>query len=153
ALLKAIAELYTPFAEEQDQCLIANIEPGILVDGDRELLTQMFVNLVENALRHTAAGTRIDVRVAIFDGRPLCVIADSGLGIPPTEREKVFSRFYRLDRSRAAAGNGLGLSLVAATAKLHRIAIGLSDNEPGLRVTLRFPSLSENLAYARELDS
>ena len=139
ALLQAIVELYAALAEDQQQSLEGRIEPGLGVRGDRELLTQMFVNLVENALRHTSAGTRIEMTAGLIAGRPVCSIADSGPGIPPAEREKVFRRFYRLDTSRATPGSGLGLSLVAAIAALHDVRVELADNAPGLRVTLGFP--------------
>ena len=142
ALLKAIVELYAALAEDQQQSLEGRIERGLVVRGDRELLTQMLVNLVENALRHTPPGTRIEVTAELAAGRPLCSVADSGPGIPPAERDKVFRRFYRLDASRATAGSGLGLSLVAAIAELHHVTVELTDNGPGLRVTLRFPASS-----------
>ncbi|HXU58858.1 MAG TPA: HAMP domain-containing sensor histidine kinase, partial [Verrucomicrobiae bacterium] len=140
ALLKAIVELYAALAEDQQQSLEGRIDHGLVVRGDRELLTQMFVNLVENALRHTPPGTRIEMTAALVAGRPVCGIADSGPGIPPAERDKVFRRFYRLDASRATAGSGLGLSLVAAIAELHHVKVALADNAPGLRVTLHFPA-------------
>jgi signal transduction histidine kinase len=142
ALLKAIVELYAALAEDQQQSLEGQIERGLVVQGDRELLTQMLVNLVENALRHTPPGTRIGVTAGLVAGRPVAVVADSGPGIPPAERDKVFRRFYRLDASRATAGSGLGLSLVAAIAELHHVTVELTDNGPGLRVALRFPASS-----------
>ncbi|HEY8016049.1 MAG TPA: ATP-binding protein [Dongiaceae bacterium] len=142
ALLKAIVELYAALAEDQEQSLDGRIEHGLVVRGDRELLTQMFVNLVENALRHTPPGTRIEVTAELVAGRPVAVVADSGPGIPPAERDKVFRRFYRLDASRATAGSGLGLSLVAAIAELHHVSVELTDNRPGLRAALRFPASS-----------
>jgi signal transduction histidine kinase len=143
ALLEAIVELYAALAEDQRQSLDSRIDHGLVVRGDRELLTQMFVNLVENALRHTPPGTRIEVTAELGAGRPVCAIADSGPGIPPGERDKVFHRFYRLDASRATAGSGLGLSLVAAIAELHHVKVELTDNAPGLRLTLRFPVSGE----------
>ena len=138
ALIKALVELYAAYAEDQAKTIASRIEPGISVPGDRELLTQMLVNLVENALRHTPAGTRIEIGLARESSGIVCTIADNGPGIPAEEYDKVFHRFYRLDASRATPGSGLGLSLVAAVASLHRIRIELSDNQPGLRVTLRF---------------
>ena len=137
ALIRAIAELYLAYAEDQAKTIVSAIEPGITVQGDKELLTQMLVNLIENALRHTPAGTRIELSLARQGGAVVCTIADNGPGIPPEEFDKVFRRFYRLDASRATPGSGLGLALVAAVAALHRIRIELSDNRPGLRVTLR----------------
>ncbi|MEA2780111.1 MAG: hypothetical protein QOK29_1655 [Rhodospirillaceae bacterium] len=140
SVCKTIVELYAAFAEDHQQSLEARISHRIVVRGDRELLTQMIVNLLENAFRHSPAGTRIEVSLERVSGSPVCVIADDGPGIPSEEREKVFRRFYRLDASRATPGSGLGLSLVAAIAELHRVPIVLADNAPGLRVTLRFPA-------------
>ncbi|WP_197469190.1 sensor histidine kinase KdpD, partial [Oleiphilus sp. HI0125] len=68
-------------------------------------------------------------------------IADSGIGIPEEERSKVFDRFYRVAKSRSQPGNGLGLSLVQAVVELHQGEIKLSDNEPGLIVTLELPEI------------
>ncbi len=138
AVLRSIVDLYAAFAEDHHQALTSRIADGITVRGDRELLTQMVVNLVENALRHTPAGTQIDITLQLASGRVLCIVADDGPGIPQREHDKVFRRFYRLDTSRATPGSGLGLSLVAAIAELHRISIILDDNKPGLRVTLKF---------------
>ncbi len=137
-VLRAIVDLYAAFAEDQRQALTANIADGVTVHGDRELLTQMLVNLVENALRHSPTGTLIQVRLERQAGAVLCSIADNGPGIPKEEHDKVFRRFYRLDASRATPGSGLGLSLVAAIAELHGVAVILADNQPGLRVELRF---------------
>lgn len=134
-----IMDAYAPVAEDQGHRLIGEVAGGIHVQGDRELLTQMLANLVENALRHTPAGTEIQVLLAANTSGPLATIADSGPGIPERERSKVFQRFYRLDASRTTPGSGLGLSLVAAVADLHEIAIELRDNRPGLKVEMRFP--------------
>ena len=138
-VLRAIVDLYAAFAEDQKQELVGNIADGVTIRGDRELLTQMMVNLVENALRHSPAGTRIEVRLERLAGSALCVVMDNGPGIPAEEHDKVFRRFYRLDASRATPGSGLGLSLVAAIAELHHVSVTLADNNPGLKVTLRFP--------------
>jgi signal transduction histidine kinase len=72
------------------------------------------------------------------DGQTRVSIADSGPGIPEQEREKVFRRFYRLEQSRGQPGNGLGLSLVAAVARLHDVNLWTEDNAPGLRVEMKF---------------
>lgn len=117
-----------------------DIQPGVTIDGDRDLLVQMLANLIENAIKHTPAGTTVLLKLASAPGLLTAMVADTGLGIPASARDKVFRRFYRLDKSRASPGNGLGLALVAAVADLHRIMVRLEDNEPGLRVTLTFPS-------------
>jgi signal transduction histidine kinase len=78
------------------------------------------------------------VKAENIDARPVITIADDGAGIPAEEYEHVFKRFYRLERSRYAPGNGLGLSLVAAVARLHDARIEMLDNSPGLRLRLWF---------------
>lgn len=139
-LLRTIVETYAPVAEDCHHRLVSDIAPGVRIRGDRELLTQMFANLIENALGHTPSGTEMEVRLQSSVEGPLAVIADHGSGIPEPERGKVFQRFYRLDASRATPGSGLGLALVAAIAALHGLNMELSDNQPGLRITLRFAS-------------
>ena len=138
AVFETIAETYSPVAEDHRQSIVATIAPGIHMLGDRDLLTQMLSNLVENAIRHTPPGSTI--RLSLEEnasGRPLGAVVDDGPGIPEEARDRVFDRFFRLEASRATPGNGLGLSLVAAIAQLHEIDIELADAHPGLRVTLR----------------
>jgi signal transduction histidine kinase len=137
-VFQAIADAYGAVAEDHGQTLAAAIAPDIRVQGDRELLTQMLANLVENAIRHTPAGSRIDLVLKRDANGPVGMVSDTGPGIPPETRDKVFQRFFRLERSRSTAGSGLGLSLVAAIADIHGIAVTLSDNEPGLKVRLDF---------------
>ena len=115
------------------KALVSSIEPNIHVRGDRELLAQLFVNLIENALRHTPSGATISISLARRDGQAIAEVSDTGPGIPENERVNVFKRFYRLDHSRSTPGAGLGLALVAAVADLHSARVQLLDNEPGLR--------------------
>jgi signal transduction histidine kinase len=137
-VFQTIAETYMPVAEDQGQFLTAKIDPGITTLGDRELLTQMLANLVENAIRHNAPGTKIGITLERTRRGELGAVADNGVGIPIESRAKVFQRFHRLEASRTTAGSGLGLSLVAAVADLHDIVIALEDNRPGLRVVIEF---------------
>ena len=127
-------------AEDEGKAFAAEIEPGIRIVGDQDLLVQMFANLVENAIRHTPPHTHIRLLLKSAKGEVLAEVADSGPGIPVEQREKVFERFYRLDASRSTPGHGLGLSLVSAVASLHGIQITLEDNLPGLRAMVRFPT-------------
>ena len=140
-VLADVADIYEPVAEEAGDRLVSTvaIAERAHVTGDRELLTQLFANLIENAIRHSPQGTRIDVSLQKRGERHVAIVADSGPGIPEQERENVFRRLYRLERERATPGSGLGLSLVAAIAELHGAAVELNDNGPGLRVEVSFP--------------
>jgi signal transduction histidine kinase len=133
-----ICQAFGPAVEDAGKNLVADIVPELIVDGDRALLTQMVVNLVENAIAHTPAGVSIRISVARDAGCAVLAVADTGPGVPEGERERIFQRFYRAERSRTTQGNGLGLSLVAAIADLHGIAIAVEDNRPGLVVAMRF---------------
>lgn len=137
-LLQTVAELYQPAFEDKEQRFSHSIPAGLTVQGDRELLTQMFANLVENATRHSPQGARIVLTAAAADTGIEVAVADDGPGIPPGMREKVLQRFVRLDSSRTTPGNGLGLSLVAAIANLHGVVLSMADNAPGLRFQAKF---------------
>lgn len=138
AIVETVVEAFTPSAEEDGKVLVSpRLDPAV-VAGDRELLTQMLVNLVENAIRHTPAGTRIEVDLTAGSGVVRLTIADDGPGVPAEERGRIFRRFYRLERSRTTDGSGLGLSLVKAIADRHEATVSVSDNRPGLRVSLDF---------------
>ena len=113
-------------------------EPA-LVDGDRELLTQMLVNLVENGLRHGGGHAQVTVRCWVEGGRPVLSVTDNGPGVPDAERERLFDRFYRLEASRSTPGSGLGLALVAAVARLHGAEASLRNASPGLEAAVAFP--------------
>ncbi len=135
-----VADAYRAVAEDHQKDMSVALAPNVMIYGDRDLLMQMLVNLLDNAIHHTPAQTTIRLSLENSAADPIAVIADSGSGIAETERKKVFERFYRLDRSRSSPGNGLGLSLVAAIATLHGIGVELQDNKPGLRVVLAFPT-------------
>jgi signal transduction histidine kinase len=128
---REIAELYEPFAEEKGIVFSIRLAPVRPVSGDRDLLSELLSNLVDNAIKFTPAGG--EVAITLSDGphaRSLRVI-DSGPGIPLEQREAVFQRFYRSDASRSVEGYGLGLSLVDAIVKLHGFRLGIDDNQPG----------------------
>ncbi|MCZ8548730.1 HAMP domain-containing histidine kinase [Mesorhizobium qingshengii] len=142
SVIDAIVEVYAEVAEDDGKSLSAAPRQagGAQIHGDRELLTQMFANLAENALRHCPKGTVIQLSTARRPGRILATVSDNGPGIPAEEREKVFQRLYRLDNSRSTPGSGLGLSLVRAIADLHGASIALEDCGPGLAVIVSFPA-------------
>jgi signal transduction histidine kinase len=135
-LMRALAETYQPVAEECAQRLRCEVDDGLEIMGDRELLTQMFANLIENAIRHTPEHALIVLEGRRRGSRIEMAVRDNGPGIPTVFYDRVFQRFFRLEQSRTTPGSGMGLSLVAAVASLHDIAISLGDNQPGLIVTL-----------------
>lgn len=137
-VVEIVAQAFAPAAEDEGRSLVAEVAPGIAVQGDRELLTQMLVNLVENALRHTPVGSHVRLLLAKQGTEAVLVVEDDGPGVPETERERILRRFYRREQSRTTPGSGLGLSLVAAVAGLHRADLRLADALPGLRVSLTF---------------
>ncbi len=146
AVAESVADAYRPDAEEAGHVLAAEVAPGVTLHGDQELLTQAAANLVENALRHTPAGTRITVRLTARTGAGIgaCLsIEDNGPGVEADSLPRLVHRFYRGERSRTTPGNGLGLSLVAAVADLHGAMLRLRNVEPGLRVSLLFPAGQE----------
>ncbi len=137
--LSNLGQDFGPIAEGNGITLRVEIEPDLRVSGDRRLIVQMMVNLVENAISHSGA-SQIHLSASKREGEIMVGLADNGIGIPETERVRVFQRFYRLETGPKSTGYGLGLSFVAAIARLHRVAIALVDNQPGLRVELSFPS-------------
>lgn len=138
AILQNVAEVYESVAEEFGHCFSCDLADAVMVFGDHDLLTQLFANLVDNAITHMPPGGRIDLQLRLVDGAAICELRDSGPGIPAAERGNVFRRLYRLEHSRTTPGNGLGLSLVAAIGDLHGANIELGDNQPGLVVKVSF---------------
>jgi signal transduction histidine kinase len=135
AVVGDLAEIYQPIAEDAGLTLAAEIAPDIRVDGHRELLGQALANLLDNAVKYTPAGGRIEVTLT---APATLTVRDTGPGIPAADRGRVLERFVRLDASRATPGSGLGLSLVAAVARLHQAEMTLDDGAPGLKVTVTF---------------
>jgi signal transduction histidine kinase len=137
-----VVELFDPAAEEDGGRLRRVGDRRVLVKGDRDLLFDAVANLVDNAIKHGRKAGQVVVEVAQREDGALIAVADNGPGIPPGERPHVLKRFYRLERSRLAPGNGLGLSIVAAVAQYHGARIEMFDNAPGLRFQLWFPTPS-----------
>lgn len=133
-LLRDVADLYEPVAEEKNQTLKVDGPASVFIRGDRDLLFQALANLFDNAIKFSPESSTIH---ATLQGTEL-KLCDSGPGIEKSEHDKVFQRFYRTDASRSTAGSGLGLSLVKAVATIHNISITLIDNEPGLCVVLKW---------------
>ena len=137
-IAETVVEAFAPAAEDLHQQLSLTAPGPLPVYGDHELLTQMLVNLVENALRHAGPNACVEVRIGRLGQSPSLSVIDNGPGVPVGERERLFDRFYRLERSRSTPGNGLGLALVAAVAKLHGGEVRLLEAEPGLEARVTF---------------
>lgn len=137
-----IVEMYEPVAEEHGARIEVEAEDGLIIRGNRELLGQALVNLVDNALKYGATEPDAVVRVAARrSGEAIEIeVSDRGPGIAAKDRDRVIGRFVRLENSRSRPGSGLGLSLAAAVARLHGGALRIEDNRPGLRVVLSLPT-------------
>jgi len=131
-------------AEEAGDFLQLAALDKAVIRGDRQLLVQLFSNLIENAIVHTPGGTRIRLSLSRAEGNAVARVSDDGPGVPREEHDRLFRRLYRREASRSRPGYGLGLSLVAAIAELHGAAIRLVDGtRPGLTVEISFPLTSE----------
>ncbi len=141
-LLKNVIEPYEAVAVDSGWTLTFNsimTEPPH-IHGDKDLLMRLIANLIENALRHCPRGSTISIGLKADKDDTVCLtVSDNGPGIPFHERDNVLRRLYRLEKSRTTPGSGLGLALVKAIADLHNAQLSLSDNDPGLKVTLEFP--------------
>jgi signal transduction histidine kinase len=133
-----VVELYDAAAEQDGTHLTVVGDRELLVTGDRDLIFDAIANLVDNAIKHGRAGGQVVVATEDIEGRPVVSVADDGPGIPADQYAHVFKRFYRLEHSRYTPGNGLGLSLVAAVARLHGARIEMLDNAPGFKLRLWF---------------
>lgn len=134
-----LAESYAPAVLDGQRTLTAAITPARVIMGDRELLAQAAINLLDNAQRHTPQGTAIAIEVRREGETVLLTVADNGPGVAPGDHARIARRFARLEASRTTPGHGLGLNLVAAIAAAHGGELKIEDNQPGLRVTLVLP--------------
>ena len=142
ALARGVVADLAPLAAAKRIDLGLNAEPGIELKGDADALATLLSNLVDNALRYTPEGGRVDVGVAIDAGRPVLSVRDSGPGIPQADRERVFDRFVRGSTATGAVrGSGLGLSIVKRIAERHRadIDVGPGLVGAGAGISVRFP--------------
>jgi signal transduction histidine kinase len=144
AVAADVAELYGPVAEDAGMTLETHVTDGIMARANRELIGQALVNLVENALKYyePAEGKagKITVGIRRLNDRVLIEVGDNGPGIAPEDRGRVVERFVRLEKSRTEPGSGLGLSLVAAVARLHKGQFRIEDNQPGVRAVIDLPA-------------
>lgn len=138
-LADELVELFEPVAREQGLTLSSVHSGDTTVHGNRQLLAQLMTNLIENALKYIPSGGKIELSAARVNRCVRFVASDNGPGIPPEDRERAVQPFARLTKGKETHTSGLGLSLVAAIARLHRARLALESNQPGLRVVVDLP--------------
>ncbi len=139
-VLADVCEFYEPLAADRELRVDTCLATPCVAVCDRDLLFQAFANLLDNAIKYSPPGARVEVSLAEQPAGVEVTFSDQGPGIPEAERTKVFQRFYRVEESRSGhPGNGLGLSLVQAVIGLHGGSVDLGDNAPGLRVRVVLP--------------
>ncbi len=139
SLVNDLSELYQPIAENAGLDLAIKVSPDVEIHGHRQLLAQTVANLLDNAVKFTPKGGQIQVSLERDDTTVVLTVSDTGPGIPQGDRDRVLERFVRLEDAQDIPGSGLGLSLVAAVAKLHGARLSLGDSDPGLQISLAFP--------------
>lgn len=147
AIVRDAGEVFEPVAQARGIGLTIDAAATTIV-GARSLLGQLVINLIDNAIKYTPEGGAVAVRLSSGAQGPRLTVTDTGPGIPADQRDRVLARFVRLDRSRSTEGSGLGLSIVAVAARIHGAALSLSDNAPGLIVTVDFAASAKHPAPA-----
>jgi signal transduction histidine kinase len=142
ALVRQTAEIYEDVAEEQGVRLAVATGPPLWTEADRNRLRQVVANLIDNAVKYTPRGGRVEVSTTAAGDAVVVTVADTGPGIPPDEQPRIWDRLYRGDKSRSERGLGLGLSLVKAIVEAHggRVAVEAAPGR-GSRFELRLPAL------------
>ncbi len=138
ALIGDLHETFEPVANDANRKLLLVCAEPAIINGDEELLVQLFANLLENGICHTLEGSTITLGMEATGVSAKAWVSDDGGGISEADREFITQRFYRSDKSRTVGGSGLGLSLVAAVASLHDATLEFADNHPGLIVSITF---------------
>ncbi len=153
AVVEDVGELYEPVAEDRGVQLRILSEPGLFIEGSRELVGQAVANLIDNALKYGCPTNiirdgkcvmpEIEVLASRHSETIQIAVADRGPGIGVADRKRVLDRFVRLENSRSRPGSGLGLSLAAAVARLHNGSLRLEDHDPGLKVVIDLPAVAQ----------
>jgi signal transduction histidine kinase len=142
-IARGVGELYEPLADDKGIHLKVEAPAAAPVHGNRELISQALANLVDNAIKYGSGMNGADAQIVVTakgeGDRILLAVADSGRGIPVTDRDRAVERFVRLEQSRSQPGSGLGLSLASAVARLHGGELKLEDNQPGLKTVISLP--------------
>jgi signal transduction histidine kinase len=150
SLTTELAESYSPAVHDAGRKLLWEIEDGVVIQGDHELISQAIINLIENAQHHTPRGTVIRLSLGSTKESACIGVKDNGPGVPEPDLARIAKRFTRLDASRNKSGFGLGLSLVSAVADLHGGRLTLRRAEPGLSDVIELPRKSADRLAAMD---
>jgi len=126
-IVSRAVDLYRDTADAKGVTLAASADDGVRASVDRTRLEQVAANLLDNAIKYTPAGGRVEVSARREGGRAVLRVSDTGLGIPPDEQPRIWDRLFRGDQSRAERGLGLGLSLVKAVVEAHGGAVSVDS--------------------------
>jgi signal transduction histidine kinase len=137
AVCAQVFDFYEPLAESKGVTMAIDAARPVPIRGDQDLMREALSNLVDNAIKFTPADGLVLIEARIADGQPFIRVSDTGPGVPPQERERIFDRFYRGERSGKSQGHGLGLSIAESIANLHGFRLTVGDNNPGARFELR----------------
>jgi signal transduction histidine kinase len=140
AVCAQVFDFYEPLAESKGVTMVVDASRPVPIRGDQDLMREAVSNLVDNAIKFTPAGGAARIEARMADGRPFLRVSDTGPGVPPQERERIFDRFYRGERSGKSPGHGLGLSIAESIANLHGLKLTVGDNNPGARFELTVPA-------------
>jgi signal transduction histidine kinase len=131
AVCTDLFEFYQPLAESKSIKMTLETQSPVQIVGDGDLMREAVSNLIGNAIKFTPENGAVAISVMREDGLPVVRVRDSGIGVEPAERDKIFQRFYRTSSGHRVPGSGLGLSIAAAIANLHELDLRFSDNNPG----------------------
>src|SRR5574337_264451 len=148
AVCAEVADFLEPLAQSKAIELAVEADKPVPMRGDADLMREAVFNLVDNAIKFTPAGGKVRVEAGTVDGLPRLSVADTGCGVPPQDRPRIFRRFFRGEGVAHAAGHGLGLSIVQTVAHLHGFQLTVEDNNPGARFVMR-PAARASLGLAR----
>jgi signal transduction histidine kinase len=144
ALLRQLRDMFAPVCDDAGHELTLHIAQSATIHGDRELIVQLFSNLIENAIVHTPPGTAIEVALETHQDQAVISVSDNGPGVPQDEQQKLFRPFYRREASRSRPGYGLGLALVHAIAELHGSKVNIGSRAAGgFCISLYFPLVAQ----------
>ncbi len=137
AVCGSVFEFYEPLAQSKAVAMTCEAAGAVVLRGDEELMREALSNLVDNAIKFTPEGGAVRITAAMQNGSPYVSVSDTGCGVSPEQKAKIFRRFYRVERGGLSSGHGIGLSIAETIARLHGFQLSVEDNAPGARFEMR----------------